>query len=96
MARRLPVTGAREDSSLSTQRKSDPPPRAEPPKKEKRWHRARAKLKGAGRASRKTALWIGAGILILIVLVIIASFFIDEPLRRQMERRMNHSLKGYT
>ena len=50
----------------------------------------------AGRASRKTALWIGTGILILIVLVIIASFFIDEPLRRQMERRMNQSLKGYT
>ena len=81
---------------MSTHRKSDPPPRAEPPKKEKRWHRARARLKGAGRASGKTALWIGAGILILIVLMIIASFFIDEPLRRQMERRMNQSLKGYT
>ena len=44
----------------------------------------------------KTAIRIGAGILILIVLLVIASFFVDEPMRRSMERGMNASLKGYT
>ena len=87
---------SREDSSLSTHRKSEPPRNAEPPKKEKRWNRALSKLRKAGPASRKTALSVGVAILILIVLVIVVSFFIDEPLRRQMERRMNQSLKGYT
>ncbi|MEO8349722.1 MAG: DUF748 domain-containing protein [Acidobacteriota bacterium] len=32
----------------------------------------------------------------LILLVIIASFFLDEPIRRQMEKRMNEKLTGYT
>jgi len=32
----------------------------------------------------------------LLVLVVIASFFWDEPLRRDMEERMNASLKGYS
>ena len=31
----------------------------------------------------------------LLVLLFIASFFVDEPMRRSMERRMNQSLKGY-
>ncbi|MDQ6893475.1 MAG: DUF748 domain-containing protein [Acidobacteriota bacterium] len=48
------------------------------------------------RVSRKTAVRIGAGILILIVLLVVASFFVDEPMRRTMERRMNESLKGYS
>lgn len=49
-----------------------------------------------GRVSGKTLIWIGAGLGILILLLIVASFFVDEPLRRSMERRMNQSLKGYT
>jgi hypothetical protein len=32
----------------------------------------------------------------LIALLVIASFFVDEPLRRQIESRMNDRLKGYT
>ena len=39
------------------------------------------------------ALAIVAGVLVLLLA---ASFFIDEPLRRSMERRMNASLQGYS
>lgn len=60
------------------------------------WTRVRSGAGSVGRATGKTALRIGAGILILIVLLIIASFFVDEPMRRSMERGMNASLKGYT
>jgi hypothetical protein len=49
-----------------------------------------------GRASGKTFLWIGAGILGLVLLLVVVSFFVDEPMRKSMERRMNQSLKGYT
>jgi hypothetical protein len=31
----------------------------------------------------------------LVLLVIVASFFVDEPLRRSIERRMNEKLQGY-
>ncbi|MGZ6987559.1 MAG: hypothetical protein ACXVH0_01210, partial [Thermoanaerobaculia bacterium] len=33
--------------------------------------------------------------LTLILLVVVASFFVDEPLRRSIERRMNERLAGY-
>ena len=39
---------------------------------------------------------VGAGLLLLIALAVVASFFIDEPLRRTIERRMNERLDGYT
>lgn len=32
----------------------------------------------------------------LTVLLFVASFFVDEPMRRSMERKMNQSLTGYT
>lgn len=48
-----------------------------------------------GRVSRHT-LQVLAVIVALILLVIIASFFADEPLRRHMEKRMNEKLTGYT
>jgi hypothetical protein len=39
----------------------------------------------------------GAGIPVFLVLMItVASFFLDEPLRRAMESRMNGHLKGYS
>lgn len=41
---------------------------------------------------RRKYLWVP----VLAVLLIVASFFVDEPLRKSMERRMNQSLKGYT
>jgi len=41
-------------------------------------------------------LWITASLAILVVVVAAASFLIAEPLRRQMERRLNANLRGYT
>jgi hypothetical protein len=35
-------------------------------------------------------------LLAVVVLAIVASFFVDEPLRRYVERRMNEQLEGYT
>ncbi|QWV93475.1 DUF748 domain-containing protein [Geomonas oryzisoli] len=43
----------------------------------------------------KVLLWIVGIIVSLVLIAFIASFFIDEPLRRTTERRMNQSLKGY-
>ncbi len=38
-----------------------------------------------------------AGLLVgLVALVVIAAFFIDEPLRRRMEANLNRALTGYT
>lgn len=45
-----------------------------------------------GRRTRITLLVIG----LLIALVVIGSFFVDEPLRRTIESRMNQRLTGYT
>ena len=39
---------------------------------------------------------LAVGLAALVVLVVIAGLFIDEPLRVYLERRMNQSLKGYT
>ncbi|HEX4440610.1 MAG TPA: DUF748 domain-containing protein [Thermoanaerobaculia bacterium] len=38
---------------------------------------------------------MGGTIVALLVLLFIASLFVDEPMRRSMERRVNQSLKGY-
>ena len=53
----------------------------------------------SARAARRLPRWVlwGGGILLLLVLLtILTSFFIDEPMRRSMERRMNEKLTGYT
>ena len=39
---------------------------------------------------------IGTALLILLALLLVASFFLNEPLRRTIERGMNQSLKGYS
>jgi hypothetical protein len=36
------------------------------------------------------------GVVLLIALLVVASFFVDEPLRRYVEHQMNRHLKGYT
>ena len=46
--------------------------------------------------TRKVVFWSATGLLTLIVLVIIAAFFIDEPLRQRMEANLNRALRGYT
>ncbi len=36
------------------------------------------------------------GLGLLVVVVVVASAFVDEPLRAYVEQKMNRSLKGYT
>ena len=45
-----------------------------------------------GRRTRITLLIVG----IVLALIIIGSFFVDEPLRRTIEGQMNERMKGYT
>jgi hypothetical protein len=44
----------------------------------------------------RAAAWTVGVLVALLVLLIVASFFIDEPLRRQIEPRANQRLDGYT
>jgi hypothetical protein len=46
--------------------------------------------------TRKALFWSATALVVLIVLVIIAAFFIDEPLRQRMEANLNRALRGYT
>src|SRR6188474_1592536 len=46
--------------------------------------------------TRKALFWSATALVVLIVLVIIAAFFIDEPLRQRMESNLNRALQGYT
>jgi hypothetical protein len=45
---------------------------------------------------RRWALWTVGILVVLVLLAVIGSFFIDEPLRRSMERDVNRRLQGYT
>src|SRR6185436_3806264 len=45
---------------------------------------------------RRIGLWVAGCLVALVVLAIVASFFIDEPLRRSMEREVNRRLNGYS
>src|SRR5215470_16686349 len=45
---------------------------------------------------RRRWIWIGGVVGTLVLLSIVASFFIDEPLRRRVEHEMNQRLHGYT
>jgi hypothetical protein len=46
--------------------------------------------------ARRWMVAIGVLVVLLLVAVAVALFFIDEPLRRYTEAKMNASLKGYT
>ncbi len=50
----------------------------------------------SGSKTRKALLWSASILAGLIVLVVIAAFFIDEPLRQRMEANLNRALAGYT
>lgn len=54
-----------------------------------RWRLRRPQLGRRGR-------WILGGIALFLVLLVVASFLVDEPLRRYIEGQMNERLKGYT
>jgi hypothetical protein len=53
-------------------------------------------LRRVARRVPRAALRTLAGVAGLLVILVIASFFVDEPMRRSMERSMNQRLKGYT
>ncbi len=52
-----------------------------------------ARVAGVGRRRWK---WLAIPVAVLAVLVVGLDHFLDEPLRRQMERRLNAALQGYT
>ena len=45
---------------------------------------------------RRWWMWLVGAVMLLAVLAITVSFFIDEPLRRYVERQMNAHLQGYS
>ena len=68
------------------------PSGGQPARKSKRERRLRA----ATLALPRAILWILVGVVGLILLAVIASFFVDEPMRRSMEREINRRLTGYS
>src|SRR5581483_8201383 len=44
----------------------------------------------------RAVAWIGAGLATLLLVLVIAAFFIDEPLRAYLERELNQAVTGYT
>lgn len=55
-----------------------------------------SRAKGKHRTRRRVGLWVLGIIVTLIVVLVVGSFFVDEPLRRHMETTMNQKLKGYS
>ncbi|WP_306536221.1 DUF748 domain-containing protein [Geobacter sp.] len=53
-------------------------------------------LSKALRLAPKVLCWFAGTLVLLVVALFIASFFLDEPLRSSMEKKMNHHLKGYS
>ena len=45
---------------------------------------------------KKIAYWIAGSIAVLVILVIVLSYAVDEPLRQRMEADLNNRLKGYS
>ncbi len=45
---------------------------------------------------RKWWKWALGSVAVLVVLAVVVAFFLDEPMRRQIEGRMNARMKGYT
>src|SRR5438034_7199309 len=45
---------------------------------------------------RRGWIWTGSIVGALVALAIVATFFIDEPLRRRVEYEMNQRLRGYS
>jgi hypothetical protein len=45
---------------------------------------------------KRVLSWTGGIVAGIVLVLIVAAFFIDEPLRRTMERQLNNRLEGYT
>jgi hypothetical protein len=62
-----------------------------------RWtNAARAGLARAGQVGRRRWKWLVIPVVVVTVLVVALDHFLDEPLRRQTEGRLNAALEGYT
>jgi len=44
----------------------------------------------------RAVIWTSIALALVVLIAVVAAFFIDEPLRRQTEARINAALKGYT
>jgi hypothetical protein len=86
-ARGMATQHARRESSPVPGPAGGQPPRKRTPARQ---------LRKAARALPRALLWFVVGVIGLAVLVIIASFFVDEPMRRSVEKEINHRLTGYT
>lgn len=74
----------------------EPKPAETSPKDTPRKRRPLKAIKHLGGRASRGALKVLVLLVGLILLVIIASLFVDEPMRKSMEKRMNASLTGYT
>ena len=45
---------------------------------------------------RRWWVWVAGAVALVAVAAVVASFFVDEPLRRYLERQLNARLQGYT
>src|SRR5919112_5229607 len=45
---------------------------------------------------KKALSWVAVAVGLLVVAIIVLAYFIDEPLRRRTEAKINSALKGYT
>src|SRR5215204_335420 len=45
---------------------------------------------------RRIGAWIAGSLIAVLVIVIVLGFFIDEPLRKSLEQKLNDRLEGYT
>jgi len=46
--------------------------------------------------SRRLVIWGGGILAVILIVIFVLAYLIDEPLRRKVERDMNARLKGYT
>ena len=56
----------------------------------------RGLVSGVGRGARRGGKWLIAAVVVIVLLLVAIDIFVDEPLRRYMEREVNNRLKGYT
>jgi sensor domain CHASE-containing protein len=45
---------------------------------------------------RRRWLWFAVPVAVVLVLALVVSVFLDEPIRRSVEKQMNAKMKGYT
>lgn len=81
---------------MEQRRLRHPSPLREPAPTEDRPERAPATPPRRRWSWRRLFAWLGAGLASLVAILIVAAFFIDEPLRAYMERELNRTVTGYT